>query len=820
MIGGIKGLSKQELKEKIKQDFQRKIISLFAIDPKEATTYQQYLALGEVIKEYSFERWLQTNKYYKQNDVKQVYYFSIEFLLGKLLVNNLINLGIRDVCKEALNELGITLEDIEEAEREPGLGNGGLGRLAACFLDSMASMGLPGHGNGIRYRYGLFEQKIQNGYQVEVPDNWLAEEYVWEVKRSDRACIVKFGGTVRFDIVDGKLKAFHENYEPVWAIPYDIPIIGYGCNTVNTLRLWSAEPFENIFDFASFSRGDYIKAVEYRYMVQSITQVLYPDDTNEQNRILRLKQEYFFVSAGVQSIIRSFKKRGKPIYELPNYVMIQINDTHPALVIPELMRILIDEEGLPWEDAWDITTKTVAYTNHTIMVEALEKWPIDMVKTLLPRIYTIIEEINRRFCGEMLEKTNGDWQNVCNIAIIHDGQINMAHLAVIGSSSVNGVSKLHTEILKNEVLKYFYTLYPEKFNSKTNGITHRRWLVEANPDLARLISETLQTDRWIKEPMLMLRFKDFAEDKLTQELAANIKFNNKVKLAKYIKEKYNIVVDPRSIFDVQVKRLHAYKRQLLNALHILHLYNMLKENPGLDIYPRTFIFAAKAAPGYILAKKIIKLINSIADKVNKDPDVKDKLKVVFLENYCVSLAEKIIPAADVSEQISTASKEASGTGNMKFMMNGAITIGTLDGANVEIKEAVGDENIIIFGLRAEEVLDYYKNGGYSAAQLYQKDLRIRKIIDQLIGNFFDVPPGEFMDIYNHLITYNDEYFVLKDFDSYHEAQMKIDKIYRDTKRWRKMMIINIGASGIFSSDNTIQKYADEIWHIKRVEIPD
>lgn len=820
MIGGISGLNKNQLKEKIKYDFQKKIISLFAIDPKEATTYQKYLALGEVIKEYSFERWLKTNKYYKENNVRQVYYFSIEFLLGKLLVNNLINLGLRDVCKEALSELGISLEEIEDAEREPGLGNGGLGRLAACFLDSMASLGLPGHGNGIRYRYGLFEQKIQNGYQVEVPDNWLSEEYVWEVKRSDRACIVKFGGTVRFEVVDGKLKAIHENYEPVWAIPYDVPIIGYGCNTVNTLRLWSAEPFENVFDFASFSKGDYIKAVEYRYMVQSISQVLYPDDTNEQNRILRLKQEYFFVSAGIQSIIRTFEKKGKPIYELPKYVMIQINDTHPALVIPELMRILIDEKGLGWEEAWEITTNTVAYTNHTIMAEALEKWPIDMVKNLLPRIYTIIEEINRRFCSQILEKFDGNWTRACDVAIIHDGQINMAHLAVIGSKSVNGVSELHTKILKNDVLKCFYNLYPEKFNSKTNGITHRRWLIEANPELANLITDSIGTDRWIKEPMMMQKFKEFADDKLTQERVANIKFNNKVALSNFIKSKYDIDVDPLSIFDVQAKRLHAYKRQLLNAIHIMHLYNLLKENPDLDIYPRTFIFAAKAAPGYILAKKIIKLINSIAEKINKDPDVKNKIKVVFLENYSVSLAEKLIPCADVSEQISTASKEASGTGNMKFMMNGAITIGTLDGANVEIKQAVGDENIIIFGLRAEEVLDYYKNGGYSAAQLYQKDFRLRKIIDQMIGNFFDVPKDEFIDIYNHLITYNDEYFVLKDFDSYHEAQMKIDKLYKQKEKWRRMMIINIGASGIFSSDNTIQKYADEIWHIENVKVPD
>ncbi|MEZ0537540.1 glycogen/starch/alpha-glucan phosphorylase [Caldicellulosiruptoraceae bacterium PP1] len=815
----IKDLDRNTLKQKIKEDFENKVIRMFAVDINEATLDQKYLALGELIKEYTFERWMKTNKKYIKDEVKQVYYFSIEFLLGRLLVNNLINLGIRDVCKEALQELNISLEEIEEAEKEPGLGNGGLGRLAACFLDSMAALGYPGHGNGIRYSYGLFEQKLVNGYQVEVPDNWLSKEYVWEVKRSDRAITVRYGGNVRFEVIDGKLKAIHENYESVLAVPYDIPVIGFNCNTVNTLRLWSAEPVERDFDFTSFSSGDYIKAVEYKYLVQSISQVLYPDDTNEQNRILRLKQEYFFVSAGVQSIIRTFKKKGKPIYDLPKFVVIQINDTHPSLVIPEMMRILIDDEGLSWEIAWEITTNTIAYTNHTIMVEALEKWPIDLLKSLLPRIYTIIEEINRRFCSWVLEKYNGDWNKACKMAIIQDGYVNMAHLSVIGSKSVNGVAKIHTEILQTQIFKDFYDIYPYKFNNKTNGITHRRWLIEANTPLADLLVEVLNGYDWVKNPIKMRKFKDFEDDLYIQDRVANIKFNNKVMLSNYIKRKYNIDVDPNSIFDIQAKRLHAYKRQLLNALHIMYLYNVFKENPNFDFYPRTFIFAAKAAPGYFLAKKIIKLINTIADKVNKDPDVNNKLKVVFLENYNVSLAEKIIPCADVSEQISTASKEASGTGNMKFMMNGAITIGTLDGANIEILEAVGQENIVIFGLRAEEVIDYYKNGGYSSFELYQKDQRLKKIIDQLIGNFFDVPKDEFIEIYHHLITYNDEYFVLKDFDSYHQAHLLIDNFYKDQRKWRKMMINNIAASGVFSSDNTINKYANDIWKIKKIVIP-
>lgn len=819
-MNSIRNMSSFELKKKIQTDFNNKIIALFAAPLEEATPYQKYLALGEIIKEYTFERWMKTNKKYIKEDVRQVYYFSIEFLLGKLLVNNLINLGIRDIVREALLELGVSLEEIEEAEKEPGLGNGGLGRLAACFLDSMASLGYPGHGNGIRYTYGLFEQKIQNGYQIELPDNWLKEDYVWEVCRRDRSCIVKFGGYVRFEIIDGKLKAIHEGYEPVLAVPYDVPIIGFNCNTVNTLRIWSAEPVEREFDFSSFASGNYLKAVEYRYLVQSISQVLYPDDTNEQNRILRLKQEYFFVSAGVQSIVRTFKKKGKPLHQFPKYVLIHINDTHPALVIPELMRILIDEEGLGWDEAWEITTKSVAYTNHTIMIEALEKWPVNLIKNLLPRIYTIIEEINKRFCAEMLEKTNSDWNKVCGVAIIHDDVVNMAHLAVIGSMSVNGVSKVHTEILKNNVLKCFNTIYPEKFNNKTNGITQRRWLIEANTPLADLISELLGGYSWVKEPMQMLELKKYANDKLVQERVSNIKFNNKVRLSNYIKQKYNLDVDPNSIFDVQAKRLHAYKRQLLNALHIMHLYNLIKENPSFNFHPRTFIFAAKAAPGYILAKKIIKLINSIADKVNKDPVISKIIKVIFLENYSVSLAEKLIPCADISEQISTASKEASGTGNMKFMMNGAITIGTLDGANIEIMEAVGEENIIIFGLRPDEVLDYYQNGGYISSELYQKDIRIRKVVDQLINNFFDVDKYEFMEIYNHLITYNDEYFVLKDFDSYHQAHIKINQLYNNQARWRSMMIANIAASGIFSSDNTITNYANEIWKLDKVVVPD
>ncbi|QSZ27711.1 glycogen/starch/alpha-glucan phosphorylase [Aceticella autotrophica] len=799
-------------KEDLKKDFKDNLITLYAEDVSEASLEHKYFALSEVIKKYMFENWMKTNRNYSKNEVRQVYYFSIEFLLGRILESNLINLGIRDLCKEALSEMGINLDELCVIEKDAGLGNGGLGRLAACFLDSMASLSIPGHGNGIRYRYGFFDQKIMDGYQIEIPDNWLKDGYVWEIRRNEKAVRVRFNGNVRMVNSNGRLRAIHENYETVLAVPYDIPIVGYDGSTVNTLRLWSAEPMEREFDFSSFSSGDYTKAVEYKYSVEAISQVLYPDDSSIQNKSLRLKQEYFFASAGIQSILRTYKKKGKPIEELYRYVAIHINDTHPSLVIPELMRILVDEENLTWEKAWDITTKVVSYTNHTIMSEALEKWPVSLMMSLLPRIYTIIEEINRRFYLEVKDKFNNNWDKINKVSIIQNGNIMMANLCVVGSRFVNGVSELHTEILKKQVLSDLYEIYPRKFKSVTNGITHRRWLLKINPELVELINDAIGSS-WIKKPNSLIELKKYIKDKDFCHEIADVKLKNKIKLAKYIKEKNNIELNPKSIFDIQAKRFHAYKRQLLNIMHIMYLYNKLKENPNTDIIPRTFIFSGKAAPGYKLAKEIIKLINCVADKVNNDNSVNDVLKVVFLENYNVSLAEMIIPCAEVSEQISTASKEASGTSNMKFMMNGAITIGTLDGANVEIKEAVGDDNIVIFGLKAYEVLNYYKNGGYSAMEIYNNDMRIHQILDQLVNGFWCVKESGFIDIHEHLLKYNDEFFVLKDFDEYVKAQEKISRLYQDKIKWNEMSINNIANSGRFSSDNSIKKYAENIWNV-------
>lgn len=798
-------------------DFTKKLMTMFAEDVKDASPLHKYLALGSLIKEYASERWMKTNKQYTEEKDKQVYYFSLEFLIGRLLGNNLLNLGIKDVCEEGLKELGINLNEIEEAEMDAGLGNGGLGRLAACFLDSMASLGIPGHGNGIRYNYGLFEQKIINGYQVEIPDNWLRDGNVWETRKENKAVLVKFRGNVRLYEDHGRLKASHENYESVVAVPYDTPIIGYENNTVNNLRLWSAETVGKDFDFSSFSRGEYLKAVEYKYSVESISQVLYPDDSYREGRILRLKQQYFFVSAGMQSIIRRFKQMEMPIWQLDKYVAIHINDTHPSVVVAELMRILVDEEELSWEDAWRITVNTLAYTNHTILAEALEKWPLDMFKDLLPRIYMIIEEIDRRFRIELNQKYPGDYRKINDMAIIQDGNIRMAYLAIVGSHSVNGVAKLHTEILKSQELANFYNLYPEKFNNKTNGITHRRWLLKANPKLTEVIKETIG-DKWLRNPVELNQLTKYKSDRGLQEKVYEVKKSNKIIFANEIKEQYGINIDPNSIFDVQVKRLHAYKRQLLNVFHIMDLYNRLLENPNLDIVPRTFFFGAKASPSYHLAKQTIKLINSVANKVNNDRRIKDKIKVVFLENYRVSLAEKIIPCADVSEQISTTTKEASGTGNMKFMMNGSITIATLDGANVEMHEVLGDENIIIFGLRAKEVLEYYINRCYFPQDIYKNDMRINKIINQLTNGFLDVPSKEFNNIYNSLMINNDEYFVLKDFDAYVKAHGKIDELYRNKSKWTEMSIVNIAKSGVFSSDNTIMEYSKDIWNTKNIDI--
>ncbi|MDT8719497.1 glycogen/starch/alpha-glucan phosphorylase [Clostridium sp. 19966] len=800
-------------KETFKRDYKKKITTMFSEDVEESSELHKYQALAALIKEYAAENIVKTRKQYVEKQEKQVYYFSMEFLIGRLLMSNLINLGIQDVCEKALKELGIDLKELEDQETDAGLGNGGLGRLAACFLDSMASLGIAGNGCGIRYNYGLFEQKIIDGYQVEIPDNWLKDGNIWEIRKENKAVEVRFGGTVETKYENNKLSFVHKNYEPIIAVPYDMPIIGYKNNTVNTLRLWSAEPVGREFDFSSFSNGDYSKAVEYKSWVESISQILYPDDSKVEGRILRLKQQYFFVSAGMQSIIRSYKKLNLPMQRLDEHIAIHINDTHPSVAVAELMRILVDEEGMSWDEAWRITTHTMAYTNHTILSEALEKWSVDMFKKILPRIYMIVEEINRRFIEELRAKYPNDEQRIRNMAIVQDGTVRMAHLAIVGSHSVNGVAKLHTEILKKQELSNFYNYFPDKFNNKTNGITHRRWLIQANPGLTKVVSSAIGT-KWIYMPTELRRLMSYSKDKNFQEKIAQVKLDNKIDFSNYIKNHYNIDVDPNSIFDVQVKRLHAYKRQLMNLFNIMDLYNRLKENPDLDIVPRTFLFGAKAAPGYYLAKQIIKLINTVANKINNDMSIKGKIKIVFLENYRVSLAEKIIPAADLSEQISTTTKEASGTSNMKFMMNGAVTIATLDGANIEIKDEVGDDNIVIFGMRDYEVLNYYKNGGYSAMECYNNDVRLKKIIDSLIDGSLGVSPSEFRMIYDSLLYQNDEYFVLKDFDSYVNAQNRVDELYKNRAKWNEMCISNIANSGVFASDHTIMEYSKNIWNTK------
>lgn len=797
-------------KTTFKNDFKKKLISMFAEDIETSSPLHQHFALSSLIKDYCSDKWLTTNKKYKQNKTKQVYYFSMEFLIGRLLESNLLNLGIKNMCEESLTELGINLLDLEELEPDAGLGNGGLGRLAACFLDSMATLSIPGNGCGIRYKYGLFEQKIINGYQVEIPDNWLKNGNSWEVRKENKSVEVKFGGDVSLIQQDGRLKVIHNNYESILAVPYDTPVIGYNNTTVNTLRLWSSESPDKEFDFLSFNHGDYLKAVESKYATESISQILYPDDTYDKGKILRLKQEYFFVSAGIQSIIRSYKKLNLPINRLHEHVAIHINDTHPSVAVAELMRILVDEEGLCWEESFEITNKTLAYTNHTIMSEALEKWPINMFKPLLPRIYMIIEEINKRFCNDLIHKYNVEWPVIREMSIIQDGYIQMAYLALVGCHSINGVAKLHTEILQNQLLNNFYSIFPEKFSNKTNGITHRRWLLQSNPSLSALINETIG-DQWIYNPNLLINLKYYAKDKSFQNKISEVKTRNKISFSNFLSKNHGISVDPYSMFDIQVKRIHAYKRQVLNILHIMDLYNKLKENPNLDIVPRTFFFGAKASPGYYLAKEVIKLINSVANKISLDKSISDKINVIFLENYRVSLAQKIIPCADVSEQISTASKEASGTSNMKFMMNGAITIATLDGANIEIKEAVGEDNIILFGLTSNQVLDYYKNKNYSSLEIYISNLRLNKILHQIMDGFLNLPSSEFTNVYNNLVTNNDEFFVLKDFDSYSDAHKKIDSLYRDKTKWQEMCITNIAHSGIFSSDNTIKQYYDDIW---------
>ena len=787
-----------------------------------ATPEEIYQSAVYAIRDIVNDIWMKSHDTYFEKDVKMVYYLSMEFLMGRFFGNSIINLSIYEPIKQAFDELGIDYNLIEESEPDPGLGNGGLGRLAACFLDSLSTLSLPAYGCGIRYHYGIFEQAIENGYQVERPDNWLENGDPWGLKRSEYAIEVKFGGNVKaVPKGNGEYRFVQENYHSIMAVPYDYPVVGYGTNNVNTLRLWDARP-KNKFDLKSFNEGNYQKALEEQNLAHTITEVLYPADEHYSGKELRLRQQYFFISATVQRVVARFKSRHSDFDLLPEKVAFQLNDTHPTVAVAELMRVLVDENDVPWDKAWEITKKVCGYTNHTIMSEALEKWPMELFSRLLPRIYQIVEEINRRFCLKLIEKYGYDNNKIRNMAIIADGQVRMAYLAIVGSHSVNGVARLHTEILKDKELHDFYELYPEKFNNKTNGITQRRWLLHSNPKLAKLITEKIG-DGWITDLSQLKELKKFTDDEGFLERLMEVKKENKIALAKYIKQTKGIEINPDSIFDIQVKRLHEYKRQLLNILHIIYLYNCLKVNPGLDITPRTYIFGAKSAASYHMAKLIIKLINSVADVVNNDPSINNKIKVVFMENYRVSLAEKLIPAADISEQISTAGKEASGTGNMKFMLNGAVTIGTLDGANVEIKEEVGDENIFIFGLKAEEVMAKYADNSYDPWMVYNINQGARMALNCLINGTFDSNTELFRDIYESLLNgingaRPDTYFVLADFEAYCKAHEEIDKAYSDKKRWAKMAAENIAMSGKFSSDRTIKEYADEIWHLQPVEV--
>lgn len=798
-------------KKNFKRNYHNKVKELFKKTLEDCSTLEKYEALGMLIQKEIINYWINTQKKISENQVKKVYYFSAEFLTGKFLLNNIKNLGLYDFCKEELKTLDIDLDELAKIEKEQGLGNGGLGRLAACFLDSIASLEIPGYGVGLRYNYGLFKQKIIDGHQIELPDDWLSTRNVWEVKDKNNAVHVNFNGKIIYP-KDESYNFRHINYNTIKAIPYDIPIVGYKNNFITTLRLWSAEPVNSGFDLNRFSSGDYVNAFVDQHSSDAITQVLYPNDNIKSGKLLRLKQEYFLVSAGLQDIIRTYKRENLSLDNFHKNIAIQINDTHPALAIPEFMRILIDHENFEWDDAWKITTQTFAYTNHTIMSEALESWHKGLIKHHLPRIYMIIKEINERFCNYLFNEKNMSLESISDVAIISHDYIHMAHLAIVGSFSVNGVAKLHTEILKDKELKNFYEIYPDKFNNKTNGITHRRWLINSNKDLTHLLNDTIGK-AWQDDTSQLQKILAYKSDKSFKTKIAEIKLKNKKRLAHYIKEHNNIEVDPHSIFDVHAKRLHEYKRQLLNVLHIMYLYNKLKEDSDFKMQKRTFIFAAKAAPGYHIAKQIIKLINTVAEKINNDEDIKDRIKVVFLENYSVSIAEILMPAADVSEQISTASKEASGTGNMKLMMNGAITLGTLDGANVEIKDAVGEENIVIFGLRKNEVYELYETHAYHAYEYYKDNPEIKQVVDQLINGFLPKGEEEFQAIYDSLLKYNDQYFVLKDFKAYVEAQKKIDTLYRNHGKWLEMAIVNIANSGRFSSDNTIKNYADDIWEV-------
>lgn len=811
-----------EKKKELRQNIENYMKLLFRKSVEEATSQQLFQAVAFAIKDIVVDDWMATHKEYEKRDVKTIYYLSMEFLMGRAMGNMIINLRQDKVVREVLEEMGVNLDELEDQEPDAALGNGGLGRLAACFLDSLSTLGYPAYGCGIRYKYGMFMQKIENGFQVEAPDDWLKDGNPFEMKRPEYAVEVRFGGyvAVRKDEASGRDHFVQENYQSVLAVPYDLPVVGYGNRIVNTLRIWDAEAIDN-FNLDSFDKGDYQKAVEQQNLARTICEVLYPNDNHTAGKELRLKQQYFFVSASVQCAVKKYMTNHSDIHGLPDKICFQLNDTHPTVTIPELMRLLLDEYGLNWDEAWDITTRCCAYTNHTIMAEALEKWPLELFSRLLPRIYQIIEEINRRFQNQIQEKYPDNFEKIKSMAIIYDGQVKMAHLAIVAGFSVNGVARLHTEILKNQELKDFYEMMPEKFNNKTNGITQRRFLLHGNPKLAEWVTNKIG-DEWITDLAHLDKLSVYVDDEKCQQEFMNIKYQNKVRLAKYIKEHNGIEVDPRSIFDVQVKRLHEYKRQLLNILHVMHLYNELKKNPQMNFYPRTFIFGAKASAGYRRAKAIIKLITSVADVVNNDASIQGKIKVVFIENYRVSNAEMIFAAADVSEQISTASKEASGTGNMKFMLNGAPTLGTMDGANVEIVEEVGEENAFIFGLSSQEVIDFEHNNQYNPKEIYNMDSDIRAVLTQLVdGTYSHDNLDMFREIYNSLLESNggeraDQYFILKDFRSYEEAQKRVEEAYRDEKRWAKMAMLQVAKCGKFSSDRTIEEYVKDIWHLQKV----
>ncbi len=812
--------NKEEFQKTVKNNVKR----LYRRTIDEASQQQLFQAVSYAVKDEIIDRWLLTQEQYKKDDPKTVYYMSMEFLMGRALGNNIINLTAYKEVAEALDEMGIDLNVIEDQEPDAALGNGGLGRLAACFLDSLASLGYAAYGCGIRYHYGMFKQKIENGFQVETPDDWLKEGNPFEIRREEYAKVVRFGGHIRINYNEKTKRSefIQEDYESVLAIPYDMPIVGYNNNIVNTLRIWDAKAITD-FHLDSFDRGEYQKAVEQENLAKTIVEVLYPNDNHYAGKELRLKQQYFFISASLQEAIEKYLREHDDVRKFHEKVTIQMNDTHPTVAVAELMRLLMDEQGLEWDAAWEVTTKTCAYTNHTIMAEALEKWPIDLFSRLLPRVYQIVEEINRRFVAQIRAKYPGNEEKVRKMAILYDGQVKMAHLAIVAGYSVNGVARLHTEILKHEELKDFYEMMPEKFNNKTNGITQRRFLLHANPLLAGWVTKHIG-DGWITDLSQMAKLKPLADDVKEREKFMDIKFRNKERLAKYILEHNGIEVDPRSIFDVQVKRLHEYKRQLLNILHIMYLYNKIKEHPELSFYPRTFIFGAKAAAGYKRAKQTIKLINSVADVINNDRSINGKIKVVFIEDYRVSNAELIFAGADVSEQISTASKEASGTGNMKFMLNGAVTLGTMDGANVEIVEEVGIENAFIFGLSSDEVIQYENYGGYNPVDIYNSDWEIKRVVDQLVdGTYANGDHEMYRDLYNSLLNTQssdraDTYFILKDFRSYAAAQEEVEKAYRDVDRWSKMALLNTASCGKFTSDRTIQEYVDEIWKLDKVTI--